>query len=140
MTKKFKAGEVMFFVNKKGDEVKVVIGKETRYIKLLDLLGMVFKMTDDPEMKAQLMPVQQKEVMHFKKVHTVQVKNDMKAGETLQFTCIIDVPTYVIDGMRDIVAKEVPGAVAILNELVPQKIISNEDTNENTKIRKEDNH
>jgi len=122
MTKKFKAGEVTFFVNKKGDEVKVIIGKETRYIKLLDLLGMVFKMTDDPEMKAQLMPVQQKEVMKFKKVHTVQVKNDMKAGETLQFTCIIDVPTYVIDGMRDIVAKEVPGAVAILNELVPLKL------------------
>ena len=55
-------------------------------------------MTNDDAMRDNLMPVRKTEMLRFKKVHEVQVKNDMKAGETLQFTCIIDVPTYVIDG------------------------------------------
>ena len=123
MIKKFKFGGTTFSVNKK-DEVKITIGKETRYIKVKELWGMAFEFSKDPVMKDQLMPVRQTEMMKFKKVHQVQVKNDMKAGETLTFTCNIDVPTLVIDGFRDIISKEVPGAKEILQEIIPKAELS----------------
>lgn len=119
MIKKFKFGGTLFSVNKKGNKVKIQMGDEIRYIDTLKLWGMVFEFTKDEEMRAQMMPVQKKEMMKFKKVHQVQVKNDMKAGDTLTFTCNIDVPTLVIDGMRDIISKEVPGAQEILAEIIP---------------------
>lgn len=126
MIKKIKAGGVTFSINAKKDLVKVSVGKETRYIKAADLWGVAFNMTEDKEMRDKLMPVRTTEVMKFKKVHTVAVKNDMKAGETLQFTCIIDVPTYVIDGLKDIIAEKVPEAVPMVNELIHPKVIPSE--------------
>lgn len=120
MIKKFKFGGTTFSIDKKGDTVKLVVGKETRYIKLTELWGMAYEFTQDVDLKDKLMPVNKKDIMKFKKVHTVQLKNDMKAGETLQFSCLIDVPTYVIDGFRDIIQKEVPGSGVILNELIPK--------------------
>ncbi len=119
MKKIFTIGGVKMSVNKKGDEVRVQIGKEIRVIKALELWGVAFSFTQDPEIRAKLMPVQAKEIMKFKKVHTVQLKKDMKAGETLQFSCIIDVPTYVIEGMRKIIEEEVPGSKEVLKELIP---------------------
>lgn len=91
-------------------------------MKSIDLWGVAFEMTKDPEMRAQLMPVRQEPIMKFKKVHTVQLKNDMKAGETLQFTCNIDVPTHIIAGMRDIIEQEVKGSDTIMTELFGDKL------------------
>ena len=79
-------------------------------------------MTTKPEMKDKLMPVKQQEIMKFKKVHTVQLKNDMKKDETLTFTCVIDVPLTVIEGFRDMIEKEVEGSREILKEIIPEKL------------------
>lgn len=113
-----KKKESLFSFNKKGDEVRVTIGKEVRTIKFIDLWTLVFEATKDQSKRDQLMPVRKENIMKFKKVHSVQLKNDMKAGDTLQFSCIIDVPTYVMDGMRDIISKEVPGSKEVLDTLL----------------------
>lgn len=121
MTKSiFDFGSLKFSLNKKGDRVKVTAGREVRYMKALELWGVAFEFARDKKTRDQLMPVRAKEIMKFKKVHTVELKHDMKAGETLQFSCIIDVPTYVIAGMRDMLEKEVPGAVKALEEVIPE--------------------
>ncbi len=59
--KKIKAGGVTFSLNKKGDEVKVVIGKEIRHVKQADLYGVAFAMTNDDDMRDNLMPVRKTE-------------------------------------------------------------------------------
>ena len=94
-------------------QVRIEVGKEKRVIKQKDLYGVAFAMTNDDDMRDNLMPVRKEVMMRFKKVHQVQLKSDMKAGETLQFTSVIDVPTYVVEGMRDLVASEVPEAVYV---------------------------
>lgn len=116
--KSFKFGGTRFSFGSK--LVKIQIGDETRYIKYAELWGMAFAMARDDETKDHLLPVRKENIMKFKKVHTVQLKNDMKAGETLQFSCIIDVPTHVIAGMRDMLEREVPGAVEALKEEIPE--------------------
>jgi hypothetical protein len=117
MIKKFKSDSLI--IVPKGDMVKISIGKATKSIPIKEFWGIAFSMTQDKEMKDKLIPVRQEDMMHFKKVHTVQVKKDMKAGETLTFTHIIDVPLTVIDGFRDILRKEVPGSEEILKEIIP---------------------
>ena len=102
----------------KGDTVRICIGRATKFIPLKEFWGIAFSMTQDKEMKDKLMPVRQTEMMHFKKVHTVEVKKDMKAGETLTFTHVIDVPLTVIAGMKDIIEKEVSGSKEVLDEIL----------------------
>ena len=119
---KIKAGGVTFSLNRKGDEVRVEMGKEKRVIKQIDLYGVAFAMTNDDSMRDNLMPVRKTEMMRFKKVHQVQLKNDMKAGETLQFASVIDVPTYVIEGLKDLVASEVPEAIPIIDRMTKPKL------------------
>lgn len=111
-----KVGEVTFTVNPKSDVIHVKVGSQRATISRNELWGFVFAITG-PEQQDKMLPVRKEEMMKFKKVHTVQLKNDMKAGESLQFSCVIDVPLRVIEGMRDIIAKEVLGAISILDEL-----------------------
>lgn len=132
--KKIKAGGVTFSLNKKGDEVKVLVGKEIRYIKYQDLWGVAFAMTEDDVLRDKIMPVRKTEMLRFKKVHQVQVKNDMKAGETLQFTSVIDVPTYVVEGMKDLVAREVPEAMPILDRMIKKPAFTSEEAHAITEV------
>jgi hypothetical protein len=124
MMKKITKGKLSFTQIGKGEKIRIKLGDKICTIRSLDLFGVAFEMTKDPDMRAQLMPLRTEPVMKFKKVHTVAVRTDMKAGETLQFTCVIDVPTYVMDGMRDIVSREVPGSGPILDELIGKPELS----------------
>lgn len=96
------AGGVKFKINKASDEVTIIMGDEKRKVKMLELWSVVFAISDS-EHKDKIMPARETEVMKFKKVHTVQLKNDMKAGETLQFTSWIDVPTWILEGFKNMI-------------------------------------
>jgi hypothetical protein len=111
-----KAGSVKFKVTKNSDEITIIMGDEKRKVKMLDLWMVVFALSDS-EHKDKIMPVQKKEVMKFKKVHTVQVKNDMKAGETLTFTSVIDVPTWMAEGFKNLIDGDEEGEGAIPSPL-----------------------
>lgn len=117
MIKKFKQEGLT--IEPKGNQVKITIGKASKSMPLKEFWGIAFAMSTDKEMKDKLLPVRQTEMMKFKKVHNVELKNDMKKGERLVFTCNIDVPLLVIEGMRDIIEKEVEGSKEILKEIIP---------------------
>jgi hypothetical protein len=106
-------------IEPKGKVVNITIGKAKKSIPIKEFWGIAFAMSTDKEMKDKLLPVRQTEMMKFKKVHTVELKNDMKKGEKLVFTHVIDVPLTVIAGMRDIIEKEVEGSKEILKEIIP---------------------
>lgn len=97
---------IKFKANRKKDTISISIGKTEKEIKLIDLWGVVFALVKDPELKDKIMPVRKTEMMKFKKVHNVQLKKDMKAGETLQFSCIIDVPELVRAGMKNLIDED----------------------------------
>jgi hypothetical protein len=127
MAKKIKTGGVTFEIDKKKNFVKVKVGKHVAQVSVIDFWGIAFEISTDNEMRDKLMPIRKDEIMKFKKVHTVQVNNDMKAGDTLQFTCNIDVPTRVIEGMRNIIEKEVEGGKELLAEVLPKQLSTTTD-------------
>lgn len=103
--KTFTVGSVKMKVTKNSDDVTIIMGEEKRKVKMIDLWMVLFALSDS-EHKDKMMPVQKKEIMKFKKVHTVQVKNDMKAGDTLTFTSWIDVPTWIAEGQMNSIDEE----------------------------------
>lgn len=103
--KTFTVGSVKIKVAKNSDELTIIMGEEKRKVKMIDLWMVLFALSDS-EHKDKMMPVQKKEIMKFKKVHTVQVKNDMKAGDTLTFTSWIDVPTWMAEGKDNLIDDE----------------------------------
>ena len=105
MKKTFNAHGIKFKADTTKDTIKVIMGKQEKEIKIIDLWGIVFALVST-ELKDKIMPVKKEEMMKFKKVHTVQLKNDMKAGETLQFTCNISVPELMKEGMKNLIDDE----------------------------------
>lgn len=111
-----KVGELTFQVNPKTDIVKVKLGDKKTKISRQELWSFVFTITG-PEQQEKMLPVRKAEMMKFKKVHEVEIMKDMKAGERLKFSCLIDVPTRVIEGMQDMIREKVPLAIPALEDL-----------------------
>ena len=47
------------------------------------------------------------------KIHTVQLKKDMRAGSIMKVTCHMSVPTTVVEGLKGIVEKETHSGIII---------------------------
>ncbi len=103
--KTFKAKGITFKADTTKQTLVVSIGKAKTEMNVIDLWGIVFAMVNG-EMKDQLMPVRKEEVMKFKKVHTVQLVKDMKKGETITFSCIIDVPVAIAEGKKNLIGDD----------------------------------
>ena len=104
-TKTFKAAGITFKADTKKETLVVTIGKARTEMNIIDLWGIVFSMVNS-DLKDKIMPVRKEEVMKFKKVHTVQLIKDMKKGETITFSCIIDVPVAVKEGLENLVGDD----------------------------------
>jgi hypothetical protein len=70
----------------KDGKVKITIGEEYSTVPYKDLWGALFVLGDN-KYKDEMLPIRKKEMMVFSRKHVIQVKNDMKAGETLSVWC-----------------------------------------------------
>lgn len=78
-----------------------------RKVTKLELWQFVYSIVD-ANMREQIMPIRQTEVMHFTKVHTVQLKRDLKAGQFMKVRCHNSVPVTVVEGLAGLEQKKSP--------------------------------
>lgn len=91
----FKFGDVEFFVDPKNPYITMKLGEEKRSIKKNEIWAMVFAISKSKK-QADLIPVQEKEMMTFQRVFRVPVPVDKKAGEFIYFTGDIDIPKTIV--------------------------------------------
>jgi len=97
---KFEFPGVTFTVSDGG--VRIDMGAASAVITHADLWGMAFAISDG-EMKDKIMPVRKDEMMRFKKVHSIRLERDMKAGEILTTSCVVDVPERIVEGYKHLI-------------------------------------
>jgi hypothetical protein len=90
--------------DEKSQTLEAEIGGKTATMTKLELWQFVFSICD-PDLREQIMPVRQTEVMEYTKVHTVQLKKDMRRGEIMKVRCITHVPTTVVEGLAGMVER-----------------------------------
>lgn len=88
-----------------GEKIKIAYDPESPYLDLngikltkRELWEFVFSICD-PKMRDELMPVRQTEMTTLTKVHTVQLKRDMRKGEIMKVRCHTNVPTLITETM-----------------------------------------
>lgn len=87
------------------EHVRFRIGKHEVMVSLAELWGFCFMVADE-ETQEKLLPVRQTEVMHYEKIHTIQLKKDMKRGQVVRARCHIDVPLTVVEGLQGMVKRQ----------------------------------
>lgn len=92
-------GDMTFSPTTKG-MVKVSIGSKSTIVDYKELWGVIF-MFSDKERQDAMMPVRKEERMVFSRKHTVQLKNDMKAGEMLNVWCEVSIPQTIVDAIAE---------------------------------------
>lgn len=86
-------------------EMKHGDGKVKQKVRLVDLWSVVYAMCDT-EQQEKMMPVRQTEVMAFKRVHTVMAKKNVKKGDIIRFSCQVNVPVSVVEGLQGLVKEK----------------------------------
>lgn len=87
-----------FECDPKNDYVIVRAGGNKFRVKRIDIYTFAFLIAD-ARMQEQLIPVRKEEMMEFKREHTVRLKNNMRAGDYLNISCKVHVPTRVVEGI-----------------------------------------
>ena len=97
-----KGDSLLVDVDPSKSEIVFRIGKHRVHVSKTELWGFCFAIGDEATQE-KLMPVRQTEVMKYTRVHTIKLKKDMRAGETLRARCEIDVPLTVVEGLQGMV-------------------------------------
>lgn len=93
-----------------------ILGRDERTvrIRMVDLYAAVFAMADEKTQDA-LMPVRQSQVMTFEKIHNVQLKKDLKKGQTLRVRCHVDVPLIIEEKLKGLTANKASASTIALS-------------------------
>lgn len=81
------------------DCVKITLAGVSSIVKYNDLFSFMFTIASK-EAQAQMIPVQEEKGTEYLRQHTVKVKNDMKAGDSLVVNCRIHVPTVIEEQIK----------------------------------------
>lgn len=78
--------------------VELSIGTKKTEVDFKDLWGVVFLLSNKDQ-KDSIVPVQKTERMVFSRKHVVQLKKDMKAGETMNVWCEVSIPQTIVEAI-----------------------------------------
>lgn len=80
--------------------VRLEMGGKTCETDYKDLWGAVF-MLGDKKYQEAMIPVQKKEMMVFSRKHQIRVTKDVKAGETVNVWCEVNVPQTIVAAIAE---------------------------------------
>ena len=95
---------VIFKYEPDSDYILIGMGKEEAKVKYIDLWGVIFSMGDERQ-KEQLIPVRQTEMLKYERIHSVQLKKDMKRGQIMNVKCVVDIPKVVATDIENEIMK-----------------------------------
>ena len=98
-------GELEFEVDPDIEMFRVKIGKQWKRFKKSDLWSMVFVIAT-PEQQEQMIPVRRSEVLTYRRIHRIQLKNDMKKGQVVKCKCEINVEQTVVEGLKGMIEQQ----------------------------------
>lgn len=96
-----------------GGKLRLTLGQKSTEVEYKDLWGVAFLLgKEDKERQDQLVPVQKKEMMVFSRKHVIRAEKDIKAGETLNVWCEVNIPLTIVEAIA-----EENGAKVILQKI-----------------------
>jgi hypothetical protein len=98
-------GTAEFDVDPNSEYFQMTVGKEKRIFKKVDLWAMIFTISD-PDQQEKMMPVRQREVDTYKRIHKVKVTKHLKPGDIIRVHCEMNVEKTVTEGLKGLVDKK----------------------------------
>ena len=80
--------------------VKLTLGKKSTEMDYKDLWGAVFVLGEG-KYRDEMLPLRQKEMMVFSRKHVIKVSKDLKAGETVNVWCEVNIPKIVVESIAE---------------------------------------
>ena len=114
---------ILLDVDPKSEYVNIRCGKDDKgeLVKKVDLWAVVFTIADAATQE-KLMPVRQIQQVTYRRVHHIKLKRDMRAGETVNAKCEINVDQNIHEGLAGSLLKKIKLEVAVNDEFVKPTI------------------
>lgn len=81
-------------------KVSITIGKQSTEVEYKELWGVIFVLGEG-KYRDEMIPVQKKEMMVFSRKHVIKATKDIKAGETINVWCEVNIPKTIVEAIAE---------------------------------------
>ena len=112
-------GTMEFDVDPAQDMIRISVGKVTKSFKKIDLWALVYAISG-PNEQDKMMPVRRSEVLTYRRIQRIKLKNAMPAGGIVTCRCEVNVEQTIVEGLKGMVEQQAskvgPGGVPMIGQ------------------------